>query len=349
MTLFFESLISRLKTFVSNNRRILTIGLMLASLLTLGTLGYMLTEHWPLRDALFMTVITLSTVGYNEVHPLSTPGEIFTIVLIILGVGGAAYTFSAFTNYVVAGELQGVLRTRRMLKRIQRMRDHYIICGYGRVGRQVVEGLRENQCEVVVIDPDAALIPELEQDNISFITASATDDDALIAAGIHQARGLCSCLPSDSNNVFVVLSARAFNPDLKIIARSNSLESGPKLRIAGADQIMNPYLITGRRMAAELVTPTVVEFLEVIMQRGELELRIEEIVVRANSELDGKTIAQGHVRTQTGVNVLAVRHPGGAIQTNLGPDFVLYAEDSMICLGTPAQLARLTEVAAGRE
>ncbi|MCB9139639.1 MAG: potassium channel protein [Caldilineaceae bacterium] len=349
MSVFFQWLLSYAQNIFAGNRRILTILLMLVALMGLGSAGYMLIEGWPLLDALFMTVITLSTVGYGQVHPLSITGEYFTIFLIVLGVGGAAYTFSAFTNYIVAGELQGVLRKRRMVRRIQRMRDHYIICGYGRVGRQVTEGLAESGCEIVVIDLDEALTTELEEQEISFISGSATDDNVLQEAGIFRARGLCSCLPSDSNNVFVVLSARALNPEMKIIARSNSLESMPKLRIAGADQVMNPYLITGRRMAAELTAPTVVEFLDVMTRRGDLELRIEEIVVRKGSALDGNTIAGGRVRSDTGVNVLAARHQGGAVETNPDPNFIFYADDVLICLGTPDQLARLAVKAGGRD
>lgn len=344
MTTLFGWLLSFAQA-VFYQRRLATIAMMLLSLLAFGTIGYMVTESWSVRDALFMTVITLSTVGYNEVHTLGLWGEIFTIVLIILGVGGAAYTFSAFTNYIVAGELQGVLRERRMLREINLMHDHYIICGYGRVGRQVVEGLRENNCEIVVIDHDEALAPELEREGISHIIGSSANDELLIEAGIKRARGLSSCLPTDADNVFVVLSARVLNPDLKIIARSNSLESAHKLRIAGADQIMNPYLITGRRMAAEMVTPAIVEFLDVVMQRGELELRIEEINVGPGSMLDGRTLGQCNVRGNTGVNVLAVQHPDKSINTNLDPNFILYADDSLICLGTPDQLAALSEIA----
>jgi len=325
---------------------LLTVGFLLFVLIAAGTAGYTLLEGWPWRDSLFMTVITLSTVGYNEVSPLSDSGQIFSMMLILLGVGSAAYTFSTFADYIVAGELRGDLRRQRMRREIERMKDHFIVCGFGRVGRQVVESLHVDGFDVVVVENDPLVIEELANQDIKVIFGSATEDDSLVEAGIERASGLCSCLPTDSNNVFVVLSARTLNPDLTIIARSNLAESTRKLRIAGADQIINPYLIAGRRMAAQLVHPTLVEFLDVVMQRGDLELRIEEITIGDGSDLDGKTLAECNVRGETGVNVLAVRRAKGKLHTNFGEDFFLSADDALICLGTPEQLAQLAERAA---
>ena len=304
------------------NRRLVGVAALLGGLILFGTLGYILIERWTWRDALFMTIITISTVGYGEEVPLSDRGELFTMILIFLGVGSAAYTFTNITNYIIAGELRGVLRRQRMMRNIERMENHFIVCGYGRVGRQVVEELRESGVEVVVIDSDAELSKELEELAVYFVIGSATEDETLERAGIRKARGLSSCLPQDANNVFVVLSARSFNPDLTIIARSNLIESAPKLLIAGANQIINPYLITGRRMASELIHPTVVEFLDVVMRRGQLELRIEELTIGEGSTMDGRTLADCDVRGQTGVNVLAVQPAGGRIHTEIGPTSV---------------------------
>ncbi|MCB0130324.1 MAG: NAD-binding protein [Caldilineaceae bacterium] len=322
---------------------VLAVIILLLVLLLGGTIGYVLIEGWPWRTALFMTVITISTVGYGEEIPLSTRGEYFTMALIVLGVGSAAYTFTTFTDYIIAGELRGAWRRQRMKREIEKLTDHYIICGFGRVGQQVVDGLRDSGFDVVVIDSDPVVADALETGEIDFLLGSAADDEILIEAGITRARGLASCLPHDANNVFVVLSARALNPDLTIIARSNLVESAAKLRIAGADQIINPYLITGRRMAAQLVHPTLVEFLDVVMQRGELELRIEDMIIAAGSPMDGKTLAECHVRSETGANVLAVREVSGTIHTNIGPDYLLRAGDTLVSLGTPEQLALLAE------
>jgi voltage-gated potassium channel len=325
------------------DRRLLSVIIILSVLLGVGSIGYSIIEKWSFRDSLFMTVITLSTVGYNEIYPLTPRGEVFTIFLIILGVGGAAYTFSTITDYIVAGELHGLLRRRRMRGKIERTENHYIVCGYGRVGQQVVDGLIENGREVVVIDRNPEPLRLLDTRDIAYLVGDASDDQVLQAAGIQRAQGLSSCLAEDATNVFVVLSARALNPDLTIIARSNVTDSAPKLRIAGADQIVNPYLITGRRMAAELINPTIVEFLDVVLQHGGLDLRIEEIVVGATGELAERSLGQCNVRGETGVNILAVRRKNEDIHTDLGPDFTLNAGDILISLGTPEQLSFLAQ------
>lgn len=330
------------------NHRIVAVAVLLSALLVFGTAGYMVVEGWTLNDAFYMTVITISTVGYGEERPLTARGEIFTILLILVGVSSAAFTFATFTDYIVAGELRGAWRRRRMDSVINKLENHFIVCGYGRVGNQVVDGLRESHVDVVVIDRDPDLGEELDEIGIPYIIANSTEDEALVEAGIGSARGLCACLPHDAENVFVVLSARALNPQLTIIARTNLTESASKLKTAGADQIINPYLITGRRMAAQLLNPTTVELLDVVMQRGELQLRIEEITIGDGSIMDDKTLAECNVRIETGANVLAVRQQDGKIQTDLGSELRLKAGDMLVALGTPEQLAALAENAADR-
>lgn len=330
------------------NRRIWTVISVIGGLLSLGTTGYRIIEGWSWHDALFMTVITLSSVGYGEVRPLSVIGEIFTIGLILLGVGGMAYTVSMLADYLIAGELNGVLRRQRMARAIQKLRNHYIICGYGRVGQQVVQGLRASHYDVVVIDAVTDHVADFEKAGIHYVIGDAASDPILQQAGIEHASGLCTCLPSDATNVFVVLSARTFNPNLFIISRSNQPESERKLRIAGADQVINPYLITGHRMAAQLIYPSVVEFLDVMMRSGELELRIAEIKIGSASAMKERTLAECHVRSATGVNVLAVRRHDGKLYTHLAADFTLQAGDVLIGLGTQPQLALLAQQAADK-
>ena len=325
-----------------DQRLIFVIGMVLV-LLSSGTIGYMLLEGWNWHDALFMTVITLSTVGYGEVRPLTGLGESFTIVLILLGVGGVAYTFSTLADYIVAGEFNGYLRRQRMTRDISKLRNHYIICGYGRVGQQVAEGLRANRYDVVIIDADEGRIAEFEAANLHYVIGDAASDPNLLQAGIEHASGLCTCLPNDATNVFVVLSARTFNPDLFIISRGNLPESERKLRIAGANQVINPYTITGHRMAAQLLHPSVVEFLEVIMRSGDLELRIEEVKIAADSPMSGRSLIECNVRGDTGVNVLAIRRRDGRLYTHFAADFTLHIDDILIGLGTQPQLSRLAE------
>ena len=330
-----------MKTYLGLDDRLIFVLGLAATLLASGTIGYMLIEGWGWHDAFFMTVITLSTVGYGEVRPLTELGETFTIVLILLGVGGVAYTFSTLADYIVAGELNGFLRRQRMMRDINKLRNHYIICGYGRVGQQVARGLRANNYDVVVIDIVDEHIGDFEEEGIYYVIGDAASDPVLQQAGIEHASGLCTCLPSDATNVFVVLSARTFNQNLFIISRGNLPESERKLRIAGASQVINPYTITGHRMAAQLLHPSVVEYLDVIMRAGDLELRIEELKISETSSMNGKSLLECNVRGDTGVNVLAIRRHDGRLYTHLPADFRLSADDILIGLGTQPQLSQL--------
>ncbi len=329
-------------------RRLTIVTLLGGGLLATGTIGYMLIEGWAWWPALYMTVITLSTVGFGEVSALSRQGQAFTATLILLGVGALTYIFSTVANYIVAGELRGILRRRHMERQINNLSGHYIICGYGRVGQQVAEGLEEEHLDFVVIDNQPEVLAGLAERGINYIIADASNDDVLRQAGIERAAGLCTCLPDDATNVFVTLTSRQLNPGLMIISRGHVPSSANKLQIAGANHVINPYLIAGRRMAAQLRSPTVTEFLEVVMQRGKLELRIEEVVVGQGSRLADKSMAESHVRAETGVNILAVRQEGGRHEIDLGPEFVLCAGDALICLGTPEQLDALAERASHR-
>ncbi len=326
-------------------RRMISVLLLFLSLLLFGMIGYMWLEGWTWYEALYMTVITLSTVGFGEVRSLDQVGRMFTALLIVLGVGAAAYTFSTVADYIVAGELRGILRRRQMEKRIKQLQQHYIVCGYGRVGSQVTQELRHHNVDMVVIEANPDLFAEIEELGIIPIVGNASEDAILSQAGIERAAGLCACLPNDADNVFVTLTARTLNPRLTIIARSNTQSNERKLRIAGADHVINPYSISGHRMARQLIHPNVVEFMDVVMRRGQVEIRIEEIRVNADSFLSNKSIAECDVRRRTGANVLAVRRPSGQTHTVISGDHILEAGDMLISLGTPEQLEALTELA----
>lgn len=314
-------------------------------LLTAGTVGYIRLEGWPLVDAFYMTVITISTVGFGEIRAMSNVGRLFTSILIVMGVGAAAYTFSSVADYIVAGELRGVLRRQRMENRIRKLENHYIVCGYGRVGTQVAQELAHSHVETVLIDLINERFEELEAAGIITVVGDASADAVLLQAGIERASGLCSCLPEDADNVFVTLTARTLNPKLTIIARANTQENERKLRIAGADHVINPYSISGHRMARQLMHPNVVEFMDVVMRRGQVEMLIEEIRVSADSRVKEKSIAECNIRQRTGANILAVRRPGGKTFTSMGGEFVLMAGDLLIALGTPDQLESLAGMA----
>lgn len=329
-------------------RRAIVVGGIFFGLLIVGTVGYVFLEGWPVLDAFYMTVITISTVGFGEIRAISDIGRLFTALLIVSGVGAAAYTFSSVADYIVAGELRGVLRRQRMESRIRKLENHYIVCGYGRVGMQVAQELSASRVETVLIDKAIERFEELEAAGILTVVGDASEDSVLIQAGIERAAGLCACLPEDADNVFVALTARTLNPKLTIISRANTQENERKLRIAGADHVINPYSISGHRMARQLMHPNVVEFMDVVMRRGQVELLIEEIRVNDDSSVTNRTIAECDIRQRTGANILAVRRPGGKTFTSLGGNFVLMSGDVMITLGMPEQLDALAALADDR-
>lgn len=319
-------------------RQLTIIATIYALLLSLGTVGYLLLEGWQWADSLYMTVITISTVGFGEIRPLSQTGRAFTSVLIVLGVGATAYTFSAVADFIVAGAFRRFFWRKRMQNRIGNLRGHFIVCGYGRVGEQVVNELLINRSRLVVVEVRAGLGPALEDLDVILVEGNATDDDALLQAGIENAAGICCCLPNDSDNVYVALTARALNPRLTVISRANSLASERKLSIAGVDHVINPYVTSGRRMARQLIHPNILEFMEVVMHRGEVDILIEDIGLSERSSLRDQTIESSEIRKRVGANILAVRRSDGETFVNPGVEFSLRAGDTLIALGTPEQL-----------
>ena len=318
-------------------------------LLTLGSVGYILIEGWPWTDSIYMTVITISTVGFGEIRPLSPIGRVFTGGLIVLGVSTTAYAISTLADVIVAGEFRSLIWRKRMQNRIDKMNGHFIVCGYGRVGEQVVNELLANRVQLVVIEILATLGPDLENMGVFPVEGNATDDAALLLAGIERAAGICCCLPNDSDNVYVALTARALSPDLTIISRANSHESERKLQIAGVDHVINPYVTSGRRMARQLIHPNILEFMDVVMHRDEVDILIEDISVSERSTLRDQTIAETEVRRRIGANILAVRRPDGETFVNPGVEFALRAGDTLIALGTPEQLDLLATEAEDRK
>ncbi len=322
-------------------RHLIFVSALYALLLALGSGGYMVIEGWSWTDSVYMTVITISTVGFGEIRPLSPIGRVFTGGLIILGVSTTAYAFSTLADLIVAGDFRNLIWRKRMQNRIDKLNGHFIVCGYGRVGEHVVNELLANNVPLVVIEIVANLGPDLENLGVIPIEGNATDDTALIQAGIEKASGICCCLPNDSDNVYVALTARALSPNLTIISRANSHESERKLQIAGVDHVINPYVTSGRRMARQLIHPNILEFMDVVMHSGEVDILIEDIGVSERSTLRDQTIADTEVRKRLGANILAVRRPDGETFVNPGVEFALRAGDTLIALGTPEQLDHL--------
>jgi len=326
-------------------RKLLRFAAGYLSIIALGTVGYMVIEGWHAVEALYMTVITLSTVGFSEVRPLSSAGRVFTTALIVAGVGAVTYLFAAISQYIVSGELSGSIRKARMQQRIDALTGHYIIVGYGRVGRQVLADLRAAGSRCVVLEQDAAALEEIP-DTLPHVAGDGADDGVLERAGIGRAAGLVASTGDDATNLFVTLSARSLNPTLAIVARANHPASEAKLRRAGATHVISPYTISGRRIARQLLTPTVTDFLDVVMHSGSLELLLEECTVQPDGHLAGKTVAEADVRRHTGANVLAIRRRGeGGIVTNLPGELRFEPADVLIALGTSEQLGRLVALA----
>jgi len=326
---------------VSNVRRIqLALGLVLG-VIAAGTIGYTVIGFGVL-DAVYQTVTTISTVGFREVHPLDTDGKIFTIVLILAGVGTALYAFSVVLETLVEGHLRRHFERRRMERNIARMAGHTIVCGWGRVGRAVGNYLSGQGAEVVVVDLDAARVAETP---FPALIGDVTDDDVLRKAGVMRARALVAAINTDAENVYVTLSARALRPDLVIVARARTEESESKLPRAGATRVVNPQRIGGQRIAAAALQPNVVEFLDVVMHDGSLEFRLEEVSIRSGSRLAGQTLDEADVGQTTGALVLALRDGDGAFLANPPRHTPLEAGQVLIAIGTEQQLSALTSAA----
>lgn len=314
--------------------------LIIALLLAIGTVGYMVIEGWNWIDALFMTVITFSTVGFGEVRPLSLQGRVFTIFLIFLGVAFVAYG----VDYLVAARWDDLFRRRRDMQKIARYRNHVIVCGYGRVGRSAVASLQESKRDLVIIEKSGESIQMLTQTKHPFIEGDATQDEILAKAGIDHAWGLIVCTGEDSINLFVVLSARALNPNLYIVTRSVEADNEHKMRLAGANRVVSPHQIGGTHMANIMIRPHVTDFFDVVTLDGGIELWVEELTIGKGSQLVGKTVGEADIRRQTGVTIIAVMQLGQTSARMPTADTKLSAGDDLIVLGTREQLLQMEKL-----
>jgi voltage-gated potassium channel len=318
-------------------RRIRLAVLALGLVLVGGTIGYVVLG-FDLLSAVYQTVTTVTTVGFREVMPLTRAGEIFTIVLILVGVGTALYAFGVLLDALIEGHLRQYLERRRMEREIARMTGHVIICGWGRVGRACAQYLTATGQKTVVVDRDAGRLEGLD---LHTVVGDVTSDRVLEEAGISRAQALIAALDTDADNVYVTLSSRALRPDLVIIARARNDDSTAKLVRAGANRAVNPQLIGGRRMAAFALQPHVAEFLDVVMHDDTLEFRIEEVEVLANSALHGQTLTQAALPERIGIQLLALRPQGTKPFLAPTPDTRLEAGTVLIAVGTRDQLNAL--------
>jgi voltage-gated potassium channel len=325
------------------NQPILTGGLILISVLVVGTVGYMLIEGWPFLDALFMTIITMSTIGYGEVNVLSPVGRIFTIGLIVIGVIIASYVITTAVELFTSQGLLEQIRYRRRRKELEKLKDHCIVCGFGRLGRNLAQELQARHYPIVVIDINSEAVETCRQTGIPAVLGSAADEDILHDAGVERANSLVAAANTDAENVFIVLTAKGMNPNLQIISRCNSEPSIPKMEKAGVDTVISPHTIAGRRIAQMLTRPNVVSFLDGILEFGDQKMLLEEFIIDQNSPLAGQTLQEARLK----VAVLAVTHPEQPPLSHPKADTKLMPGAAIIVMGVKEDLDQLAEMVKG--
>lgn len=322
----------KIKSVLTN--KVILGTLLFLGLVFFGTFGYMDIERSTFVDGLYMTMITITTVGYGEVFPLSQEGKLFTIILLMLGVGLVMFFLSKITEAVVEGGLRAVYGRIKMNQQVSRLTNHYIVCGFGRIGRVICKLFKENNYPFVVLDNSPEEIKNLAELEYLFVEGEAANDDLLEKAGVKKAKGLIAVVSSDADNVFIVLSARGLNTNLFIMARSSGVEGvETKLLRAGADKVISPYYIGGCRMAQLVLRPTVTDFIDLTVHGGELGLRLEELDVPENSQSVNKNLIDSGIRKNFDLIVVAIKRAAGEMIFNPHPKTKILAGDTLVVLG----------------
>jgi voltage-gated potassium channel len=314
-------------------------------IIVMGVAGYMTLSNYSFVDALYMTIITITTVGFGEVRPFSPEEKIFTVFLILTSITVIGYAVSTFSEYLVSGRLFEQFKHRKVEKKIKNLKKHTIICGFGRNGKQAILKLNNYNTKLVVVEQDKELIASLEKENILYIHGDATLDETLLKAGIKNAANLITALPSDADNLFVVLTANQLNKKCKIISRASNESSYSKLKIAGASNVIMPDKLGGDHMASLVVTPDVIEFVDRLTIEGEATANLEEISVDdLPKKYINKTILDLDLRRETGCTVIGIRNPNREYIINPEAEAKLIAGSSLIVLGRPEQIIKLREL-----
>ena len=311
-------------------------------LLVIGTCGYVFIERWPVLDSLYMTVITLTTVGYGEIREISNAGRLFTIVLIITGVGFYLYVVGYIIQFLVEGRIREVLGRRKLEQQINRLKNHFIVCGYGRIGRVLCRYLVGKYLDVVVIERNQDRIATIDEDGMLYIIGDATDEATILRAGIKRAKGLLTVLATDSDNVFLVLTARQHNPDLFIVARAEMNATKKTLSAAGADKVISPYDLGARRMAHAVLRPTVIHFLELAFADDETDIQLEEATVGENSSLIGVTLKDSNIRRDMNLIIISIKKSDGSMVFNPSADYLITEGDTVVAVGDSRNLMKLS-------
>lgn len=318
--------------------------MVLLALVSLGVTGYMTIEGWSLLDALYMSIITLGTVGFKEVHDLSPYGKMFTICLIVFGVSVLGYIVGSLAQIMFEGQIQRIIGRKKVEKRIDSLKDHYIICGFGRIGQLICKEFAAKPIPFLVLEKHPEAHEKLHHEEYLHLRGDATEDETLLRAGIKRAKGLISVVTSDSENVYITLTARGLNPDLYILARSGEEGSEIKLRRAGANKVVSPYVIGGGRMAQAILRPNVVDFIEIATGREHLELQMEELLIPPLSAFVGENLISSGFRKETGTIIVGIKKGNGKMVFNPESHSKMEAGDTLIVLGHPAAIQKLEDL-----
>jgi len=316
----------------------------LAIAIVFGTVGFSLIEGWSLPDSFYVTVQTLTTVGYGDIPPRSLAGRGFAVLIMLIGVGGVALAATTIVQSIVQSELISTFGQRRQSQRMQKLRDHYIVCGSGRVGSHLVRDLQRTDESLVIVENDSARAAEFSQRGLNVLLGDATLEETLRAAGVERARGLATCLPNDADNVYVVLTARDLNPRLHIVARAAEEQAEAKLVRAGANHVVAPTIIGGHRMAVSLTKPAVGEFFDSVIG-SKLGLGFEQVMIETGSSLVGKPLRETPIRAELGIVIISIRRSGGEMIFNPAAEAIIEAGDILIAIGQVEALTRLNEMA----
>lgn len=333
---------------MSPTRKLSFLLFFLVGLLSVGTAGYMVIEGWSVIDSLYMTVITVSTVGFREVFKLSPVGQLFTLALITFGVSFIAYSAGSIVQFMVEGQLRSILGRRKLEKQIAKLKNHYIICGYGRIGTHICHELQAKPVPFVVVEKESSRVDRLNRQGTLFVEGDATLDETLIKAGIRNAKGLVTAVTSDTENVYITLTARGLNPDMFILARASEEASETKLKRAGATKVISPYVMGASRMAQAILRPSVVDFIEIATAGKNYELQIEESRVAADSRLVGKNLITSGIRKDLGIIIVGIKKEDGQMHFNPVPETTIEAGDVLITLGEPAAIENLELIATSK-
>ena len=318
---------------------ILTVGLVF-----IGTVGYMIIEGWPFDDALYMTIITMATVGYGEVHQVSDTGRAFTMFLIVMGVGYFMYVVGIIVQFLVEDRIRLILGRRKLDKQIAKLKNHFIICGYGRIGRVLAHYLTERYLNVVIIEKNADRQEKMDEDGVLYLIGEATDESLLVRAGIREARGLITAVATDADNVFLTLIAKQLNPDIFIVARAIQNTAKRTLQAAGAEKVISPYDLGARRMAHAILRPTVIKFLELAFADETTDIQMEEIHVRSTSQLLNVQLKDSGIRQQLDLIILTIKKADGSMIFNPKADTCIETDDTLVVVGRAKSVSRLEKM-----